>query len=417
MSSPVDDTRYAHTTTPLDIWIEIFDIATYVPGVLDTEPGDSFSSPETWLANEQTWRDAYLSLRAVNRTALSLSLVCKDFASLVLPLLYRYVAIDSRRDWESFSRTLETTAMREPSSDGHPGGLGRYVRHVQLRTRTFSFLSRDPFPASYTLAFNYLPGLQSLSIDRGHWTNEVEAQFVKAVLSSCSATLRKLCIDPRPYERIDIFPPSFPNLQVLLNRNGCPLHLPSAPQLSHLTLCSSDCVSKHTHDKPLPNVRRVCVQVPCFPFIEHWRRFLTVQGRLLTTVYIHCAPDGGENDGMFQAVKDYCPNLESLIVRIDRSYKYEALVLPVVGRLGVSLSDWPPRCRTNALEEFQEWFEVFARRVGASAKVVRLLDATLSQDVQDWITDGVDLGPVDWSFKVEDCFGREIQAMSCQVDA
>ncbi|KAI0309941.1 hypothetical protein OF83DRAFT_1088715 [Amylostereum chailletii] len=71
---------------PVEVWEDIFDLATYVPTLMDLEPTDPFDQPSTLLPGD-TWDPALL--RASMRLRYALTRVCRIWNAAATPFLYR----------------------------------------------------------------------------------------------------------------------------------------------------------------------------------------------------------------------------------------------------------------------------------------------------------------------------------------
>ena len=80
---------------PPELWLRIFELATYVPGLLETDIPDPFDmDPPSILHLHQEYDRKLFKYSMVTKR--SIVLVCRTWYSLALPLLYQVLYIPSR---------------------------------------------------------------------------------------------------------------------------------------------------------------------------------------------------------------------------------------------------------------------------------------------------------------------------------
>ncbi|EPQ56914.1 hypothetical protein GLOTRDRAFT_137395 [Gloeophyllum trabeum ATCC 11539] len=106
---------------PPELWIEIFEFATYVPGAVQSQ---SYNPFETIVPLPQL--EELRSLKIAYRTKRSLVLVCKRWRELATPILYRIVLADHTKGVERLHRTL----VSDFQSSSVVGSLRACVRRL-----------------------------------------------------------------------------------------------------------------------------------------------------------------------------------------------------------------------------------------------------------------------------------------------
>ena len=105
-----------------EIWLKIFDFATFVPGAFDTAPQDLFAYPMPLSQDE-----IHYVLRRTVVTKRNLVLVCKSWHEMATPLLYQAI---SMTEWVTLPLLLQTFS---PSINGS----GEVSTRPELTERRF----------------------------------------------------------------------------------------------------------------------------------------------------------------------------------------------------------------------------------------------------------------------------------------
>src|ERR1700733_3506493 len=94
--------RTTHADLAIEIWLEIFRYATYVPEALDLTPIDAFIPQQP--SNNALGPNTYvLSMR----TKYDLVLVCRAWRQVTMQLLYEYIPIKSPRRADLILRAFQ----------------------------------------------------------------------------------------------------------------------------------------------------------------------------------------------------------------------------------------------------------------------------------------------------------------------
>lgn len=311
---------------PLEIWLEIFQFATYVHECETIKPLNPFT-PRRMTTIALAANTPALAMR----TKLALAVVCKSWRRLAVRILYRHIVIRSPARADAILRVLEQSRAPQPSiSRSSATGLqghGQWTRYIEVYTYMRG-CGDIGFLQTVFRIFRCCPNLQYLS---GKWTHELPVEFLQGVSALYGQSLLGLCwagmaspeflgkfhslrvLDLRHFTGTSTFPDSpsltLPNVQDLIVSNK-PRSLNVAtslnlPKLRNLTL-------RTTGDEPGHN--------------EHLFAFLKVHGKSLLFVDL---PPPSENDlevenaplrreaqfippDIFLA-NDVCPNLESFV--------------------------------------------------------------------------------------------------------
>ncbi|TFY57687.1 hypothetical protein EVG20_g8438, partial [Dentipellis fragilis] len=141
--------------TPPEIWLLIFEHATFVPYALNTNVDDPFASPGAPIDPESQTQQ---KLQAALATKRSLVLVCKRWHDLATPILYEAVAAQSDHSLQCLRDTV--VEMSHLSSTGTPVPRPRIRRFDLFRWQTER---RKPSVRLLADIFSRMPDLEIFS--------------------------------------------------------------------------------------------------------------------------------------------------------------------------------------------------------------------------------------------------------------
>ncbi|TEB38503.1 hypothetical protein FA13DRAFT_1681967 [Coprinellus micaceus] len=174
---------------PLELWLEIFQLATYSSRSTSIKPTDPFATHRALTRNIiNTMNTPALALQ----TKLALVAVCKAWRSLGTPILYCHIVVRSPMRAALILRTLEDT-KRDPLSGPNPAsnpslGHGRWTRHIEIFTH-----SRGCTSAKYLqTVFSILQHCPYLRILSGTWNHTLPPTFLDAVSTLYGPSLEGL---------------------------------------------------------------------------------------------------------------------------------------------------------------------------------------------------------------------------------
>ncbi|TFY61210.1 hypothetical protein EVG20_g7144 [Dentipellis fragilis] len=325
-------------TLPPELWLHIFDFATYVPHLFDSEVQNPFSSSPSSptypdYASDEKFRQA---VRAALVTKRYLVRVCKQWHALATPLLYAAIYVGWERHLPQLRDTLTSDADRARTDTTGTASQpkGWWTRRVDLAMRA-GRTSADqwtPAPETHSAALLQLircfPNLEILS---ALWDNSFlmqsgprfQAELALALRHTSGHALRKL-VWPNVCDVVNGLTAlrtvgSIPDLIVF----PCPLAAAFPPSLSYLWLAGDySCALPHVHPTPLPALRQISVhdhhlvEFPCLA------DFLAIQGPRLETVRVHLHTDRPDGLGaLLRALCDACANLRHLVLSMDRRWE------------------------------------------------------------------------------------------------
>ena len=148
-----------------EIWLSVFQFATYVPGEQDLDIDDPFNldAPVPGHSFLHSLRRQQSDLRTALRTKRRLVRVCKYWHMLVTPFLYRSVYIGYPRTVTVLRLTLRDSQRSANASNTCT--LGAQIRRLDLALCT-PFKSQDDVDVLADL-FQYMPNLQLFAVGRG----------------------------------------------------------------------------------------------------------------------------------------------------------------------------------------------------------------------------------------------------------
>ncbi|THH17450.1 hypothetical protein EW146_g3356 [Bondarzewia mesenterica] len=350
---------------PAEIWLRIFDFATFVPGILETEVQDPFDSPTTLLPHAE-----YELLSSTGKSSLatkrSLVQVCRDFYWLALPLLY------------------QTVFLGPPKS-------------------TSARALRDAYLADI---LGCLSNLEILSVHTNSLDLYIPHFVVDSLITTSASSLRKLYFERdsglhlRASDRMDLLD-KCPNLRTvslgdsIACKELCPIDLLRVSEPSFLTISStpSGCTSRHLEHAPArPSLRHVLFSRyghSTEHSVDAMCHFLSVQGPYLESIQLDArfTPHDWLQVGL-NLFTDYCPRLARLTLILGstswRSLSLNGLNLPSVTHLALHFD-----CRQGP-EDFQHLFLCLSNTYAPTLKVVRFLQPRRTRNLKKYVAEGCD---------------------------
>ncbi|TFK25212.1 hypothetical protein FA15DRAFT_369306 [Coprinopsis marcescibilis] len=348
-SSPVQPPRKPPSALPLEIWLDIFQFATYVPRSSAAKPLDPF-------AFQRISRD----IMGVNTpamalyTKLALARVSKAWRRLTIPLLYEHIVVRSPSRANMILNVLWRSANRDQESADPPppekSGYGQWTRHIEVLTH-----SRGSANLSYyQTVFSIFRLCQNVRVLTGVWNHIIPAEFASVVSQWYGPCLESLswCEAPSKTQNGALLSPSstftflgsFKSLRVLDLRHRSirlrtgvdpyPLELPDGiqatlPLVRHLIVSSHSRSLSIAAHLSLPRLLNLTIKTSLSDKIDNQlvRKFLQTHGELLESVEIslpssspddESAPDSSTRRTASHINPEYfldantCPNLLSI---------------------------------------------------------------------------------------------------------
>ncbi|KAF5351709.1 hypothetical protein D9756_007652 [Leucocoprinus leucothites] len=328
---------------PLELWLEIFQFATYVHRSTSIGPLDPFS-PRRTSNNVMATNTRALSIR----TKLALVLVCKEWKMMTERFLYEHLVIRSPTRASAVLNAL-IASRSHLSDDAIDIGHGRWPSHIEIFTHARG--SNDMrFLRTLFRIFQCCPNVRYLS---GSWMHPLPIEFLEAIARLYGSTLQGLY-----WDEVNITVPftsstphflcNFKELRVLDLRHyvGCgvdqlsssPVPQPILPSVTDLLVSARQESLQMASFLALPQLRNLtlCITLhdchsfkPRVPYSDI-RHFLKKHGHSLVSVdlptpapYLEPEPDSSSSRHTVEHVKpdlflepDICPNLISLVYPI-----------------------------------------------------------------------------------------------------
>jgi hypothetical protein len=312
---------------PLEIWLEIFEFATYVHQAATIRPLDPFTPKRITDASSANTQAA---LRLAMRTKLALVLVSRSWRQATMHLLYEHLLIRNPARATAISQVLEETS-----------GYGRWTRHIEIHT--FSRGAGDiRYLQTLFRIFHHCPNIKILS---GTWIYRLPIQFLDGLSKiygpSLSALYWKERNDgpPESYNPLSTpeFLGSFRSLRVLdirhfvgadpWSRPGC-IRAPILPLLEDLIISTHPRSLSTATILQLPSLRNLILRTPTYDERSEALliSFLKVHGPSLVSVDLP-SPSPDSEPEMDSTISrrvhshinpdiflnpDHCPILESI---------------------------------------------------------------------------------------------------------
>ncbi|EAU91087.2 hypothetical protein CC1G_03255 [Coprinopsis cinerea okayama7 len=330
---------------PPELWLEIFQFATYVHRSASIKPLDPFAVQRI----SRTPMAANTPALALF-TKLALVQVCKAWRKATLPMLYEHIVIRSPSRAQMILNVLRGSrgSVASPSqSPGRSVGYGSWTRHIEVLTH-----SRGSGRLSYLQTifsiFQQCPNIRILS---GIWTRPLPEEFLTAVTKLYGPSLEGLYWSEAmdmPHSNPVMSPAatfrllaSFRTLRILdlrhvTPKNGAsePYNLDCTESSTVLPFVENLIVSSHRRSLDiasrlsLPRLQNLTIKTPLRDTIDYHklRKFLAAHGSALVSVDLPSpSPDNElEPDSSFLRREvthinpelfldpDTCPNLNSI---------------------------------------------------------------------------------------------------------
>ncbi|TFY56242.1 hypothetical protein EVG20_g9006 [Dentipellis fragilis] len=402
------DSGVLHRTPP-EIWLSIFERATFVPHAFDTDEANPFDNTGIPILFDNLVEERLKASLSAKR---SLILVCKLWRELATPLLYQAVIARDNNSLRSLNDALgwHSSASRK------------------LRVRRFDLLR---WPADQTLLaadvlgdlFRQLPDLEILHLatyryytsahldghdhTRPFDTDEADSLIDTLLAAPVCTTLRKCIIGPSVIHKRQS--------NVLLSRCTqlcclfvfADLRQPFREALWQVIPTQSllTCMSVEHREMHLADLSRD--PNPLVPSLRHihlrlftlWNgrgvdavAFLRVQGACLRTVQIDMCGYSGTLKQCLPLFAEHCPNLTHLIFIVDHRTKKNfplqfTYLPPTVTHLGIYIQDGvytqdnggPERTLCEYLQRLHECFEHQDMTLSAVPGVIRRLNPSTEE--------------------------------------
>lgn len=364
---------------PHEVWLHIFELATFVPGILDPDIHDPFESASPLDEALLPYRKDALEISQSLATRRALVGVCKLWRALVSPLLYQAVVIRNVRQLEALHGVLCSTGS-------HGTTLSSFVRRLDMVD--INFVMEPEVLTTLAPLVGCLSRLRVLNLQGElHADNrDVATRLSETLGANCSSTLQKLIWDVDPPPASAAFGALLARFQKLrtcvvgfhddLADDLCLLDFPALPELrfstlTHSVLPDSCAVSRHAIASPhltqalfheIRDVSEHCVE-----------GFLTATGSSLTTAYflVYASLASAQCEHLTR----FCPRLRHVVLLMaDWGWLFqgdeaEGPYFSSITHLGLYSS------QVNASRKmYQQVFGWLRFRLPSSVKVVRFLN-------------------------------------------
>lgn len=381
-SSSVTGVDSSVSRVPPEIWIQIFEWASFLPGLMDIGVPNPLqpSAVKEWYS-PFTWNN----LRACLATRRAIVLVCQRWYTVGLPILYHCLFIRDSACRISLQRTFAAeAAARKHSAPSVP--LWSWARHLVLDVDHLSSNAEftSEMEAVSAILF-FVPNLKILSFGAIGELGQLPKKFTDTLSKTCGSTLRRIYLRWNQFPfltsaQCDHLLASLPNLETIVGGSfmgRCVAAMPRLPNLHHITLFSEDCGTSHDSNVNFPAVREASLRIGVH---AGWKHFTAVHGPLLTTIYLTymspLGPDSIQRD--LNVLKDDCPNLTHLIIHlVGWSQIFPMVLPPSVTHLGLSFNSMDRKFVIRP--GYGDLFAGIASIKAPSLKVVRLLSGAPNQ--------------------------------------
>ncbi|KZT29176.1 hypothetical protein NEOLEDRAFT_1086166 [Neolentinus lepideus HHB14362 ss-1] len=257
---------------PLEIWLLIFQYATYIPESTSVQPLDPFQ-PSRFPRTAMGANTPVLSMK----TKCSLVLVCRSWRQIATELLYEHLVIRSFRRAVQVLLALRSSLRTVTINgiDAIVSEYGQWVKHIEIHTQSRAAES-NRFAESLFRVFQVCPNVRILS---GTWGGALPRWLIAAIPRFYGPKLQLLHWDSLSYALRSTnlctltpeFLTAFQSLRTLdmrkfggwtpadYGRSNLAL-----PRLSHLLLTTNETTLRTATSLVLPSLSHVILEVPFF---------------------------------------------------------------------------------------------------------------------------------------------------------
>jgi hypothetical protein len=342
---------------PPEIWLIIFDHATYVPGTFIPEIYE-YSGTLGHCFN----RYHHPLIRRALVTKRSLVRVCRQWWLLAIPFLYKSIFIGRGRCLSSLAITL---ALSVGGKGVLPGTrpLGSYTKRLDIAMRDNSLANSDEDLDLLAEVIRHLQNLAVVSVDvPTSWYTSPEMPDTVMDALACAGSSLKIIDWAAP-----CLLPSYRSLQNLITTTQlhilqCPfqLHSPTDPMDNCvLSSCTTLAItSDHMHQissTQLPALRELIY--PPRMLGPPLNQFLERHGKKLTSVHLSWSTSTGFRD-QINLLATHCPNLRRLTITLDFWILLDTRIIELVPIEFLYLCCWTNQSSTNT---YKNTFATLAR--------------------------------------------------------
>lgn len=332
---------------PPEIWLIIFDHATYVPGTFIPEIYE-YSSTLGQCFN----RYHRPLIRRALVTKRSLVRVCRQWWLLAMPFLYKSIFIGRGRCLSSLAITLASSVGGKAVLPG-TRPLGSYTERLDIAMRDNYRSNSDEDLDLLAEVIRHLQNLAVVSVDvtASRYISSDMPDIVMDALTCAGSSLKIIdwaapCLLPR-----------YRSLQNLVNTTQlhilqCPFQLPGPTDpmdncipSSCITLAiTSDHILNQMSSTQLPALRELIypLRMPGPPL----NRFLEKHGRKLTSVHLSWSTPIGSRDQL-NLLATHCPNLRRLTITLTFWGLLDTCIIEPVPIEFLYLCCWKNQSSTN----------------------------------------------------------------------
>ncbi|KAA1477696.1 hypothetical protein DENSPDRAFT_844879 [Dentipellis sp. KUC8613] len=372
----VPDTPYQRT--PPEVWLSIFEQATFVSHAFDTDTSDPFDVPGTPIFLDPLTQNM---LRTALITKQSLALVCRSWHALATPLLYQAVSVTNDRSLLSLRETLVGRDTRLAPA----GSLA-----VAVRVRRLDLFRWSPSLETAEIFIDVLRRLPDLEVfcasTRFHLLSGI-LSCVQAFIANCAPSLRRCTLSPLSKVTQPQFEHLFTRCPHLSHffipypvwaHSPMPLLLPES-----LTSVSINCPLQNLSHS-IPSLQHVYVWASG-SFFNKVETFLSIQGQYIRTLQIHMSSLDSRGDLLryTNCCARYCPNLVHLILIVDTWKTCELprlSILATVTHLGVYMGR---EISPLGLDDCLSFLSALFKYQDAMPRVIRTLNTLTELEQKD----------------------------------
>ncbi|KIM87365.1 hypothetical protein PILCRDRAFT_3852 [Piloderma croceum F 1598] len=332
---------------PPELWLRIFDCATWIPGVLEPEIYATSDEPQRVITRRQQrlLKDSLVTKRYLVR-------VCKQWYIWATPTLYETIIIGRGRTLSSLCSALIDSKRKIDHSSNDHHHLGWYTKRLDIAMRDQGRQGAASELDFLAEAIQCLPNLTIVmfSVRAPRYVEHpLPTSIMQALADTCGPTLRivdfsESVLHPFRHDwRVLLAATS--HLRVLRGPEATPifsehprplLDLPVLSELTALTLTSSNSKEYLTEENHFPSLRELEFHYYLPPPWDTWAGPLGVFGHNLTAVRLDFNISADYLQGELDVLSQHCPNLMRLTLSLKLwEQLIDKLSLPSVSYLAL----------------------------------------------------------------------------------
>jgi hypothetical protein len=363
---------------PHELWRKIFEMATAVPGALNTDLRDPFG-----LASCLSWADEHRMLRSSLLTKSRIVRVCRVWYKLAIPYLYEVIIIGRGRTMASLAVALSNSA-RQGDTQNQVRSIGWWTKRLDLamRDETSGINAENQQLAAIVKCLPNLAIFVNRVSHASYLYKRITASTVEALVNSCKFSLRTMRVyqsAPKFAMLAEDWKPIFDACTSLetIDSSLDFLSLPCQfPKRIRSATVSSACFERFLENPPC-NLQELKYIISPHSILAElgFKKILSVVGRSLNSLNIEIETKGYLGPSSWPLASHVHPDLTRLIIKLQSvaDFRFMFSLPSTILYLGIQCFKQRP-----SIQEVLAFFNALLAQSPSNLKVVRFIDRNTS---------------------------------------